>query len=86
MLTLTSAARTAAPADWQLQGSRDSTHWVTLDTRRHEHFAAPRQTRVFGVRTPGRYAYYRLRFAAAPAHAARALAEIELIGAASAAE
>jgi len=78
VLTLTSAAAAGAPSDWQLQASTDGKHWRTLDTRRHERFAWPRQTRAFAVSAPGEYAYYRLRFDAADA--ARGLAEIELLG------
>ncbi len=76
MLTLTSGASVAAPAGWQLQASRDGRHWHTLDTRRHERFAWPRQTRAFAVSTPGEYAYYRLHF---DAGAVTTLAEIELL-------
>jgi hypothetical protein len=78
MLTLTSAANAGAPSDWQLQASADGEHWLTLDTRRYQRFAWPRQTRAFAVQAPGEYAYYRLRFDTA--EAARALAEIELLG------
>jgi predicted alpha-1,2-mannosidase len=80
MLTLTSAARAGAPSDWQLQASADGKHWRTLDTRRHERFAWPRQTRAFAVHAPGEYAYYRLVFDAATGASTRALAEIELLG------
>jgi len=80
MLTLTSGATAAAPSGWQLQASTDNKHWRTLDTRQNESFPWPRQTRAFGVRDPGSYAYYRLTFAQAGGGAARALAEIELIG------
>jgi predicted alpha-1,2-mannosidase len=83
MLTLTSGASAAAPSSWQLQASTDNKHWRTLDTRQKESFAWPRQTRAFGLRTPGSYTYYRLKFAqAVSGGATRALAEIELIGAA----
>jgi hypothetical protein len=78
MLTLTSTVLTAAPSSWRLQGSTDGNHWLTLDTRRQEHFTWPRHARAFAVHTPGEYAYYRLRFDATDA--ARALAEIELLG------
>ncbi|WP_426703286.1 GH92 family glycosyl hydrolase [Rhodanobacter sp. Col0626] len=81
MLTLTSDATAAAPSSWQLQASRDGQHWDTLDTRRHERFDWPRQTRAFAVRTPGEYTYYRLHF---DANTATALAEIELLGHAAA--
>jgi hypothetical protein len=80
MVTLSSGAAAAAPSDWKLQASSDGKHWRTLDSRMHQRFPSPRQTRVFGVKTPGSYAYYRLRFAAAADHTATALAEIELIG------
>ena len=79
MLTLTSGASAAAPSDWQLQASSDGQHWRTLDARRHERFAWPRQTRAFAVRAPGNYAYYRLRLE--PDGTKQALAEIELLGA-----
>ncbi len=78
MLTLTSGAMATAPDGWQLQGSADGRRWHTLDTRRHERFAWPRQTRAFAVRAPGAYAYYRLRLDAGDTR--RALAEIELLG------
>ncbi|WP_447731342.1 GH92 family glycosyl hydrolase [Rhodanobacter soli] len=81
MLTLTSGSAAAAPSGWQLQGSADGQHWSTLDTRRDERFAWPRQTRAFAVQAPGEYAYYRLQVDAAAANARRALAEIELLGA-----
>lgn len=84
MLTLTAGASAAAPTDWQLQASNDGQHWQTLDTRHGEHFPWPRQTRAFGVPTPARYAYYRVSFAAASDAAARALAEIALLGPADA--
>jgi predicted alpha-1,2-mannosidase len=80
MLTLTSGASAAAPSNWQLQASTDGKHWRTLDTRKNESFAWPLQTRAFGVRTPGSYSYYRLRFDQASGSATRALAEIELLG------
>ncbi len=80
MLTLTSGASAAAPSSWQLQASTDGKHWHTLYTRKNESFAWPLQTRAFGVRTPGSYSYYRLRFDQASGGAARALAEIELLG------
>lgn len=83
MVTLTSGAHAAAPADWQLQASQDGHRWRTLDARHQERFAWPLQTRAFGVPAPGRYAYYRLRFPAATDGMPRALAEIELIGAPS---
>jgi hypothetical protein len=81
MLTLTAGSTAAAPSGWQLQGSADGQHWSTLDTRRDERFAWPRQTRAFAVREPGEYAYYRLQVDAATTNAGRALAEIELLGA-----
>jgi predicted alpha-1,2-mannosidase len=80
MLTLTSTASTAAPSSWELQGSADGNRWHTLDTRQHERFAWPRQTRAFAVQAPGEYAYYRLRFDAATDASKHALAEIELLG------
>lgn len=80
LLTLTSTARGTAPSSWQLQGSADGRHWRTLDTRRHERFAWPLQTRAFAVRAPGEYAHYRLRFDAALDAPTRGLAEIELLG------
>ena len=78
MLTLTSGAMAMAPDGWQLQGSADGRSWHTLDTRRHERFAWPRQTRAFAVHAPGAYAYYRLRLEVDDTK--RALAEIELLG------
>ncbi|MEO6799712.1 MAG: GH92 family glycosyl hydrolase [Rhodanobacter sp.] len=81
LLTLTSGASTTAPAGWQLQGSGDGHLWHTLDVRQHQRFAWPHQTRAFVVHTPGRYAYYRLRF---DASAPTVLAEIELLARASA--
>ena len=81
MLTLTSGSAAAAPSGWQLQGSADGQHWSTLDTRRDERFAWPRQTRAFAVQEPGEYAYYRLQVDAAATNGGRALAEIELLGA-----
>jgi hypothetical protein len=80
MLTLTSGASAAAPSNWQLQASTDGKHWRTLDTRKNESFAWPLQTRAFGVRTPGSYSYYRLRFDHASGRAPVALAEIALLG------
>ncbi len=79
MLTLTSGATSAAPSDWQLQASSDGRHWHRLDTRKGETFSSPHQTRVFGIRQPGNYAFYRLSFPATQGRA-RALAEIELLG------
>ncbi|KZC19129.1 MULTISPECIES: GH92 family glycosyl hydrolase [Rhodanobacter] len=83
MLTLTAGSTATAPSGWQLQGSADGQYWSTLDTRRDERFAWPRQTRAFVVREPGAYAYYRLQVDAATTDARRALAEIELLGATS---
>ncbi|WP_254424370.1 GH92 family glycosyl hydrolase [Rhodanobacter sp. C05] len=80
MLTLTSGASTAAPSDWQLQASSDGQHWHTMDTRQHERFAWPQQTRAFIVHAPGNYAYYRLRLDPSTGAAPTALAEIELLG------
>ncbi|SFL09271.1 GH92 family glycosyl hydrolase [Rhodanobacter glycinis] len=84
MLTLTSGAQAAAPSDWQLQASSDGQHWHTLDTRHGERFAWPLQTRAFSVKTPGRYAYYRVSFAPSANGVARAVAEIQLLGYATA--
>jgi hypothetical protein len=78
MLTLASGATAMAPDGWQLQGSVDGRSWHTLDTRRHERFAWPRQTRAFALRAAGHYAYFRLHLDAADAP--RSLAEIELLG------
>ena len=86
LLTLTSGATLAAPAAWQLQASSDGRHWRTLDARTNERFPSPRQTRVFGVKSPARAAYYRLRFAPRADQAPVALAEIELIGPAASAK
>ncbi|MFF8290160.1 GH92 family glycosyl hydrolase [Streptomyces sp. NPDC016309] len=72
--TLTSAARGAAPSGWVLQGSRDGTAWADLDRRSGESFAWDRQTRVFTVARPGRYATYRL-----VPDAVATLAEVELL-------
>jgi len=83
VLTLTSGTTAAAPSSWQLQASLDGQHWLALDTRRHERFAWPQQTRAFVVQEPGEYAYYRLQIDAAATDAPRALAEIELLGPAS---
>jgi hypothetical protein len=80
MLTLTSGASAAAPSGWQLRASSDGQHWHTLDTRQHERFAWPHQTRAFAVHAPGSYAYYRLRIDPAAGAAPTALAEIELLG------
>jgi len=79
MMTLTSGASAAAPSSWQLQASSDGKHWHTVDKRKNERFPLPRQTRVFGVHASGSYAYYRLSFPVTDG-AAKALAEIELIG------
>ncbi|MGH8157371.1 MAG: GH92 family glycosyl hydrolase [Rhodanobacter sp.] len=84
LLTLTSGTSKPAPSSWQLQGSADGRHWHTLDTRQHERFAWPQQTRAFAVRTPVRYAYYRLRLDPSTDGAPTALVEIELLGPASA--
>lgn len=80
VLTLTSGTTAAAPSSWQLQASLDGQHWLVLDTRRHERFAWPKQTRAFVVQKPGEYVYYRLQIDAATTDAPRALAEIELLG------
>ncbi len=82
VLTLTSGAGAAAPSGWQLQASRDGRHWRTLDARQHERFAWPQQTRAFAVPAPGSYTHYRLRLEPATDGTPRALAEIELLGAA----
>ncbi|MEU1517150.1 GH92 family glycosyl hydrolase [Streptomyces sp. NPDC005811] len=60
--TLTSAERAKAPTGWRLEGSADGTTWKTLDRRSGQTFAWDRQTRAFGVESPGRYARYRLVF------------------------
>ena len=73
MYTLTSPAHATAPSDWKLEASNDGQHWTTLDRQSAQHFPWPRQTRVFGVRQPATYAYYRFDFAnTASAHAALA--------------
>ncbi|MFI9644901.1 GH92 family glycosyl hydrolase [Streptomyces sp. NPDC052040] len=73
--TLTSPAdHTRAPTDWTLQGSRDGTHWTTLDERSGESFAWDRQTRVFSIPHPGSYARYRLAL-----KNESTLAEVELL-------
>jgi len=74
--TLTSPAdRDRAPASWTLQGSADGTTWRTLDEREAESFRWDRQTRVFSVASPGRYAHYRLVLGEEGV-----LAEVELLG------
>ncbi|MET7937154.1 GH92 family glycosyl hydrolase [Streptomyces sp. NPDC005322] len=73
--TLTSSDRGKAPAGWVLQGSWDGEKWKDLDRRSSESFAWDKQTRVFSVHAPGRYAHYRL----VPEGRAT-LAEVELLG------
>ncbi|WP_435797573.1 GH92 family glycosyl hydrolase [Streptomyces avermitilis] len=73
--TLTSSSdHTAAPAGWVLEASADGTHWTTVDRRTDESFTWDRQTRVFSIAHPGRYAHYRL----VPTTEAT-LAEVELL-------
>ncbi|MFE7173891.1 GH92 family glycosyl hydrolase [Streptomyces sp. NPDC057616] len=61
--TVTSSGdHTKAPTGWTLQGSADGTTWKTLDKRSGESFRWDRQTRAFGIGTPGTYAKYRLVF------------------------
>jgi predicted alpha-1,2-mannosidase len=79
LLTLTSG-NGKAPSTWQLQASDDGQHWHTLDERRDELFAWPRQTRAFALHAPADHAYYRLHF---DTSVATTLAEIELLGAAT---
>ncbi|MCS0602231.1 GH92 family glycosyl hydrolase [Streptomyces sp. LP11] len=73
--TLTSAAdHTKAPTGWTLQGSTDGSTWKTLDHRSGESFTWDRQTRVFGIASPGTYTRYRLVL-----DGESTLAEVELL-------
>ncbi|MFI9201836.1 GH92 family glycosyl hydrolase [Streptomyces sp. NPDC053048] len=75
--TLTSSSdRTKAPRGWVLKGSADGENWTEIDRRTDEAFAWDRQTRVFGLRSPGAYSRYRLEAAGGES----VLAEVELLG------
>jgi predicted alpha-1,2-mannosidase len=80
MLTLTSADAANAPSGWQLEGSADGVHWTALDSRTDQRFAWSQQTRMFALRTPASYAFYRLRLDAAQTGSSQTLSEIELLG------
>ncbi|MGH3716329.1 MAG: GH92 family glycosyl hydrolase [Micromonosporaceae bacterium] len=75
LYTLTGGAAAAAPTGWELQGSSDGEHWVTLDRRTGEEFAFDNYTRGFSVAAPAAYVHYRLVF-----DGGGTLAEIELLG------
>lgn len=76
MYTLTSGDRTIDGGEWTLEARASGGRWTTLDIRRGEGFAWPRQTRPFRIAKPGRYAEYRLRIGA-PGRLQ--LAEVELL-------
>lgn len=48
------------PRDWELQGSKDRTNWITLDARQGEVFSARHQTKTYWINNPGAYQAYRL--------------------------
>jgi predicted alpha-1,2-mannosidase len=78
--TLTSADRAKAPGGWVLEGSGDGKKWKAVDRRARQSFAWSKQTRVFDVAHPGRYAHYRLVPSGHVSNGKPALAEIELLG------
>jgi predicted alpha-1,2-mannosidase len=81
LYTLTSADTPGGdPTTWELLGSADGQHWVSLDRRTDERFVWRRQTRVFSIPEPGDYQHYRLAVSATDATQPLALAEIELLG------
>lgn len=83
--TLTSAARSAAPASWTLSGSMDGgTTWTVLDSREGETFAWGSQTRPFTV--PGAGGYKSIKLSMRSGGAPLSLSEVELFASASTAE
>ncbi|MBB5864658.1 GH92 family glycosyl hydrolase [Xanthomonas sp. 3058] len=82
LYTLTSGNAAIAASGWTLEARASGGAWTLIDQRRDEAFDWPLQTRPFRIAAPGRYAEYRLRLTA-PAKVQ--LAEIELLGAESAA-
>ena len=71
--TLTSAAKSAAPTSWKLEG-KNGDQWVVLDERSGVSFDHDRQTVPFQVATPGTYTEYRLTLTGG-----QSLSEIELL-------
>lgn len=48
------------PASWQLQGSTDGSHWVTLDTQIDQKFSQRSQTLSYSISNEKAFPYYRL--------------------------
>jgi hypothetical protein len=48
------------PQDWQLLGSNDGQSWSELDARSDEQFEKRYQTRIFDIKSPGKYSFYKL--------------------------
>ncbi|WHY71608.1 GH92 family glycosyl hydrolase [Fictibacillus enclensis] len=79
MYTLTSGADGSDGdlANWMLKGSADGRHWTILDRRTNEKFSWRLQTKVYSIKHPGKYNYYKLEFAGSTS---TKLAEVELLG------
>jgi hypothetical protein len=48
------------PQDWQLLGSNDGQTWSEVDARTGEQFEKRFQTRLFEIKSPGKYGFYKL--------------------------
>ena len=77
--TLTSAAGGATPTRWKLQGSRDGSHWVTLDVVNGATFSDPLQTRPFPIPHAASFTDYRLSIRGTSTGAAPSIAELQLL-------
>ena len=48
------------PRDWKLQASDDSFNWITIDNRKNQTDWEENETRIYDIKNPGAYRYYRL--------------------------
>lgn len=79
--TLTPQAQATAPNNFTLQGSNDEATWIDIDSREGVSWPATPTNRMFEVRLPGSYSYYRLYiFSNYGGAGTSALNEMELIG------
>jgi hypothetical protein len=66
------------PKDWQFQGSKDGTTWVTLDTRTDQTFAQRNAINPYDIANATAYAAYRLLITRNNDNGLTQLAELEL--------
>ena len=67
------------PKDWQLQGSHEGTTWVTLDEQRDQDFPGRNVLKIYDLKHPAAYRYYRLNITANHGAPGTQLSEVRLL-------